>query len=226
MIDELDIIDACGDAACCVYDMLRECVVAHANTEDRGALLAALLVYRQRRQAAAPAWTYGLEMEGVDRMAYAIREDRWRLLKQAKKDIDSRRAEKEISAREYLDGHRSIAVTLRREYMAADAVYTVCNYELEEKPLLRQLQFIINYLGPIFVERWLGRVLQEGLHNGHPCPSCFRAQVEKRVSSASDSAHGQLRRRAEDLLRKDNNTARAVITDLAARGKIKWVDVI
>ena len=58
------------------------------------------------------------------------------------------------------------------------------------------------------------------------CPCCARREVLSLLDDADPDSLGKLRRRAEDLLRKDDTTARSVISDLAARGKIKWVDVI
>jgi hypothetical protein len=46
------------------------------------------------------------------------------------------------------------------------------------------------------------------------------------LDDADPESMGKLRRRAEDLLRKDEDTARAVVAGLAARGKIKWVDCL
>lgn len=70
------------------------------------------------------------------------------------------------------------------------------------------------------------KVYLSRIDNRPMCLCCARAEVEHYLHDADPDSLGKLRRRAEDLLRKDDTTARAVIADLAARGKIKWVDCL
>ena len=63
--------------------------------------------------------------------------------------------------------------------------------------------------------------------DGQPrCPACARREVLDLLSDAEPESLGKLRRRAEDLLRKNPLTTHEVITDFAVKGKIRWTDCV
>ena len=58
------------------------------------------------------------------------------------------------------------------------------------------------------------------------CLGCARQEVQDLLADAEPESLGKLRRRAEDLLRKNPLTTHEVITDLAVKGKIRWTDCV